>query len=65
VKRSLEHIDGVVAITVRDVATRRLLEQIGAAQDITVTADPALLLEPLCRWPTARLSARASRATAS
>jgi hypothetical protein len=31
----------------RDVATRRLLEQFGVTQDITATADPALLLEPL------------------
>lgn len=39
-------LNGMAAITVRDVATRRLLEQIGVTREITVTADPALLLEP-------------------
>jgi polysaccharide pyruvyl transferase CsaB len=39
-------LNAMVAITVRDLATRRLLEQIGVTREITVTADPALLLEP-------------------
>jgi polysaccharide pyruvyl transferase CsaB len=38
-------LNGMAAITVRDVSTRRLLEQIGVTADIVVTADPALLLE--------------------
>jgi polysaccharide pyruvyl transferase CsaB len=33
-------------ITVRDVRTKALLEQIGVEQDVRVTADPAVLLAP-------------------
>lgn len=33
-------------ISVRETAAKRLLEEIGVERDITVTADPALLLEP-------------------
>jgi polysaccharide pyruvyl transferase CsaB len=36
----------MVAITVRDPETRRLLEHIGVTAEIAVTADPALLLTP-------------------
>jgi polysaccharide pyruvyl transferase CsaB len=39
-------LNGMAAITVRDLGTRRLLEQIGVTHDIAVTADPALLLQP-------------------
>jgi polysaccharide pyruvyl transferase CsaB len=39
-------LNGMVAITVRDQGTRRLLEQIGVTKQIAVTADPALLLAP-------------------
>jgi polysaccharide pyruvyl transferase CsaB len=41
-----EVLNGMVAITVRDHGTRRLLEQIGVTKEIAVTADPALLLGP-------------------
>lgn len=34
------------AVTVRDVETKRLLEEVGVERDILVTADPALLLTP-------------------
>ncbi len=34
------------AVTVRDVDTKRLLEEVGVERDIVVTADPALLLTP-------------------
>jgi polysaccharide pyruvyl transferase CsaB len=34
-------------VTVRDLGAKRLLEQIGVERPIAVTADPALLLEPL------------------
>ncbi len=40
-------LNAMAAITVRDVATKRLFEQIGVTRDIAVTADPALLLEPV------------------
>jgi polysaccharide pyruvyl transferase CsaB len=45
-----EVLNGMVAITVRDLVTRRLLEQIGVTREIAVTADPALLLaaSPVC-----------------
>ena len=39
-------LSGMQAITVRDAGARRLLEDIGVERPITVTADPALLLEP-------------------
>jgi polysaccharide pyruvyl transferase CsaB len=38
-------LNGMAAITVRDVRTRRLLEETGVERDIVVTADPALLLD--------------------
>jgi polysaccharide pyruvyl transferase CsaB len=38
-------LGGMPAITVRDARTRRLLEEVGVERDITVTGDPALLLE--------------------
>jgi polysaccharide pyruvyl transferase WcaK-like protein len=41
-----EVLNGMDLITVREAAARRLLEEIGIEQDIVVTADPALLLEP-------------------
>jgi len=40
-------LNGMAAITVRDLGSRRLLEQIGVTKDIAVTADPALLLQPM------------------
>ena len=39
-------LDRAVAITVRDANTRQLLEEIGVQREITLTADPALLLAP-------------------
>jgi polysaccharide pyruvyl transferase WcaK-like protein len=39
-------LNGMDTITVRDTATRRLLEQVGVERPIGVTADPALLLDP-------------------
>jgi polysaccharide pyruvyl transferase CsaB len=39
-----EVLNGMALVTVRDVRTRRLLEEIGVDREITVTADPALLL---------------------
>jgi polysaccharide pyruvyl transferase CsaB len=39
-------LDRMQRITVREVAAKRLLEEIGVEQDVVVTADPALLLEP-------------------
>jgi polysaccharide pyruvyl transferase CsaB len=44
-------LNGMAAITVRDVGTRRLLEEIGVTNDIAVTADPALLLRPAATPP--------------
>jgi polysaccharide pyruvyl transferase CsaB len=40
-----EVLNGMLAVTVRDSRTRRLLEEVGVEREITVTADPALLLE--------------------
>ena len=39
-------LDGMDAVTVRDTETKRLLEEVGVAREVRVTADPALLLEP-------------------
>jgi polysaccharide pyruvyl transferase CsaB len=39
-------LNGMAAVTVRDVGTKRVLEHAGVARSIEVTADPALLLEP-------------------
>lgn len=44
-------LNGMAAITVRDLGTRRLLEQIGVTNQIAVTADPALLLQPAAAPP--------------
>ena len=38
-------LNGMQLITVRETAAKRLLEESGVERDITVTADPALLLE--------------------
>jgi polysaccharide pyruvyl transferase CsaB len=43
VREALEH---VAAITVRERAAQRVLEEAGVHREITVTADPALLLKP-------------------
>ena len=43
VHTTLERMDGV---TVRDQASKRVLEHIGVQRPVEVTADPALLLEP-------------------
>ena len=42
-----EVLDAMAALTVRDTRTKRLLEEIGVEREIVVTADPALLLEPV------------------
>ncbi|HVL57671.1 MAG TPA: polysaccharide pyruvyl transferase family protein [Burkholderiaceae bacterium] len=39
-------LNGAAAITVRERAAQRELEEIGVEREIVVTADPALLLEP-------------------
>jgi polysaccharide pyruvyl transferase CsaB len=39
-------LNGMVCITVRDVAAQRLLEEVGVQREIVVTADPAVLLAP-------------------
>jgi polysaccharide pyruvyl transferase WcaK-like protein len=39
-------LDPVAVLTVRDRLSQHLLESVGITRDITVTADPALLLEP-------------------
>jgi polysaccharide pyruvyl transferase CsaB len=39
-------LNGMHRVTVRELSAKRLLEEIGVEQDIVVTADPALLLEP-------------------
>lgn len=39
-------VGAMEAVTVRDVETKRLLEEVGVERDIVVTADPALLLTP-------------------
>jgi polysaccharide pyruvyl transferase CsaB len=44
--RLREALDNAAVVTVRDRQARQLLEEIGVRRDITVTADPALLLEP-------------------
>jgi polysaccharide pyruvyl transferase CsaB len=44
-----EALNGMDRITVRDVRDRRLLEEIGVHQDVIVTADPAVLLQPAPR----------------
>lgn len=41
-----EALNKVAAITVRDRQGRQLLEEVGVTQEIQVTADPALLMEP-------------------
>jgi polysaccharide pyruvyl transferase WcaK-like protein len=43
VRDELEHVE---AITVRERAAQRVLEEAGVHREITVTADPALLLKP-------------------
>lgn len=43
----LEALNRMRFLTVRDLQTKRLLEQIGVERPIAVTADPALLLPPL------------------
>jgi polysaccharide pyruvyl transferase CsaB len=43
-------------VTVRDASARRLLEEIGVDREITVTADPAVLLRPASLPPGARSS---------
>lgn len=40
-----EHLEGVAQLTVRDRQGRQLLEEVGIERSITVTADPALLIE--------------------
>ncbi len=47
-KRKLiaKHLNPVAAITVRDRQSKKLLEEAGVEREITLTADPALLLEP-------------------
>jgi len=42
-----EVLGAMAALTVRDTRTKRLLEEIGVEREIVVTADPALLLEPV------------------
>jgi polysaccharide pyruvyl transferase CsaB len=39
-------VAGAVAVTVRDEESRLLLEEAGVTREITVTADPALMLQP-------------------
>lgn len=41
-----EHLSRAAILTVRDRQGQRLLEDVGVEQEIIVTADPALLLEP-------------------
>jgi polysaccharide pyruvyl transferase CsaB len=41
-----EALDRAAIVTTRDRLTQHLLESIGVQQDVRVTADPALLLEP-------------------
>jgi polysaccharide pyruvyl transferase CsaB len=41
-----EVLNGMAKLTVRSVPDRRLLEEIGVEKDVTVTADPAVLLQP-------------------
>jgi len=44
--RVRDALEAAAVITVRDRHTRQLLEEIGVRTEITLTADPALLLEP-------------------
>jgi polysaccharide pyruvyl transferase CsaB len=39
-------LNGMAKLTVRSVRDRRLLEEIGVEKEVTVTADPAVLLQP-------------------
>ena len=39
-------VERMQLVTVREMSAKRLFEQIGVEQDVVVTADPALLLEP-------------------
>ena len=39
-------LNGMDVVTVRDVETKRVLEEVGVQREVVVTADPALLLEP-------------------
>ncbi|MBP2315075.1 polysaccharide pyruvyl transferase CsaB [Azospirillum soli] len=41
-----EGLDRMAGITVREQSAKRLIEEIGVTVPVTVTADPALLLEP-------------------
>lgn len=41
-----KHLNAAAAITVRDRKAMKLLEEVGVEREITLTADPALLLEP-------------------
>ncbi|MBT8226691.1 MAG: polysaccharide pyruvyl transferase [Dactylosporangium sp.] len=41
-----EALASTVDVTVRDAASRAVLKEVGVTQRVTVTADPALLLEP-------------------
>ena len=43
----VEALNRMRFLTVRDLQTKRLLEQVGVERPIAVTADPALLLRPL------------------
>lgn len=45
-KEVAAHLKSVQRITVRDRQARKLLEEVGVDQEIRVTADPALLIEP-------------------
>ncbi len=44
--RVREALERAAVITVRDRQTRKLFEEIGLDREVTVTADPALLLQP-------------------
>jgi polysaccharide pyruvyl transferase CsaB len=39
-------LEGITAVTVRDRGSQKLLEEIGVAREVLVTADPALLMAP-------------------
>jgi polysaccharide pyruvyl transferase CsaB len=51
----VEALNRMRFLTVRDLQTKRLLEQVGVERPIAVTADPALLLRPL-PFPEPRLA---------